>query len=75
MEQGPSAIEVAEKAEILNFASVFIAKANPQEFLTQETREKVRRKENFHLVEKDWVRDHLVKLDIHKSMGLDRMHS
>jgi len=27
------------------------------------------------LVEDDWVRDHLSKLDTHRSMGPDRMHS
>ena len=37
-------------------------------------REKIQRKEEFPLVEEDWVTDHLGKLDPHKSMGPDGMH-
>lgn len=71
------ATEAAEKAEMLNifFALVFTAKVRPQELVTQETRDKAWRKEEFPLVEKDWFRDHLVKLDIQKSTGPDGMHS
>uniref|UniRef100_A0A8B9PUS7 Immunoglobulin C1-set domain-containing protein n=1 Tax=Apteryx owenii TaxID=8824 RepID=A0A8B9PUS7_APTOW len=49
----------AEKAELLNafFASVFTAEAKPQEL-----------KEDFPMVEEDWVRDHSGRLDTHKSM-------
>ncbi|XP_068785519.1 uncharacterized protein [Struthio camelus] len=65
-----------EKAELLNafFASVFTAKASPEEFQTLETREEGWRKEDSPLVEEDQVRDLLSKLDIHKSMGPDGMH-
>ncbi|GAB0182821.1 mitochondrial enolase superfamily member 1 [Grus japonensis] len=68
--------EDTDKAELLNafFASVFTAKASPQETQTLEVGEKVCRKEDFPLVEEDRVREHLGKLDIHKSMGPDGMH-
>ncbi|GAB0208607.1 mitochondrial enolase superfamily member 1 [Grus japonensis] len=56
------------------FASVLTAKASPQESQTLEAGEKVLRKEDLPLVEEDWVREHLGKLDIHKSMGPDGMH-
>ncbi|GAB0204010.1 mitochondrial enolase superfamily member 1 [Grus japonensis] len=69
-------MEVTEKAELVNatFASVFTAKASPQETQTLEVGEKVQRKEDLPLVEEDQVREHLGKLDIHKSMGPDGMH-
>ncbi|GAB0189155.1 mitochondrial enolase superfamily member 1 [Grus japonensis] len=56
-------MEDTEKAELLNafFASVFTAKASPQESQTLEVGEKVWRKEDFPLVEEDRVRDHLGK--------------
>ena len=56
------------------FASVFTAKASPQESQTLEVREKVWRKQDLPLVEEDRVRDHLGKLNTHKSMGPDGMH-
>ncbi|PKU27592.1 rna-directed dna polymerase from mobile element jockey- hypothetical protein [Limosa lapponica baueri] len=65
-----------EKAELPNafFALVFTAKAVPHESQTLETRGKVWREEDFPSVEEDQIRDHLAKLDIHKSMGPDGMH-
>ncbi|GAB0183184.1 mitochondrial enolase superfamily member 1 [Grus japonensis] len=70
-------MEDTEKAELLNafFALIFTAKAGPQESQTLEVGEKVWRKEDFPLVKEDQVRDHLGKLDTHKCMGLDGMHS
>ncbi|GAB0176007.1 mitochondrial enolase superfamily member 1 [Grus japonensis] len=49
-------------------------RAGPQESQTLEVREKVWRKEHLPLVEEDRVREHLGKLDIHKSMSPDGMH-
>ncbi|GAB0204057.1 hypothetical protein GRJ2_002871300 [Grus japonensis] len=65
-----------EKAELVNaaFASVFTAKASPQENQTLKVGEKVWRKEDLPLVGENWVREHLGNLDIHKSMGPDGMH-
>lgn len=40
----------------------------------QETRVRECWKENFSLVKEDWVRGHLERLDIHKSMGPDGIH-
>lgn len=48
---------------------VLTDKTNPQESLTQETRVEECWKQDFPLVKKDWVREHLCKTDIHKSMG------
>ncbi|GAB0208568.1 mitochondrial enolase superfamily member 1 [Grus japonensis] len=75
-EVGALVTEDTEKAELLNafFASVLTAKADPQESHTLEVRDKVLQKEDFPLVKEDWVREHLGKLDIHKSMGPDGMH-
>lgn len=65
----------AEEAEILNtFFAVFTSKSSPQESLIQERRENVWRKKDFSLVKEDWVRDHLVKFDIHKSTNSDGTH-
>jgi len=62
-----------KEVELLNafFASVF---TGPQASQSLEVREKAREKEDLPLVEEDWVRDHLSKLDTHKSMSLDGMH-
>ncbi|GAB0209109.1 mitochondrial enolase superfamily member 1 [Grus japonensis] len=75
-EVGALVMEDTEKAELLNatFASLFTAKVGPQETQTLEVGQKVLRKEDLPLVEEDWVREHLGKLDIHKSMGPDGMH-
>ncbi|GAB0182057.1 mitochondrial enolase superfamily member 1 [Grus japonensis] len=69
--------EDTEKVELLNafFALVFTAKASPQETQTLEVGEKVWRKEDLLLVEEDRVREHLGKLDTHKSIAPDGMHS
>jgi len=74
-EVGVLVTEDAEKAELLNafFASVFSAKAGPQESQALVAREEAYREEDFALVEEDCVRDHLSNLDTHKSMGPDGM--
>jgi len=68
--------ENAEKAELLNafIASVFSAKADPQESQSLEVREEAYRKDDLPLVEEDCVRDHLSDLYAHKSMGPSVMH-
>jgi len=55
-------------------ASVFTAKAGPQASRSLEGREKAWGKEDLPLVEEDQIRDHLSKVDTHKSMGPNRMH-
>jgi len=75
-EAGALVTEDAEKAELLNafFASVFSAKADPQESQALEVREEACRKDDLRLVEEDCVRDHLSNLDADKSMGLHGIH-
>lgn len=59
-----------EKEELLNaaFSSVFTAKASPQEYWSMVATGKVWRKEEFPLLEEDWVRDHSDKHNMHKSI-------
>jgi len=68
--------ENAKTAELLNafFASVFSAKAGPQESQAPEVREEAYREDDFPLVAEDCVRDRLRDLDVHESMGPDGMH-
>jgi len=56
------------------FASVFSAKASPQESKALEVRKEACRKEDFPFSKKDCVTDHLSNLDADKSMGPDGMH-
>jgi len=65
-------MEDTEKTRLLNafFASVFIAKAGPQE--SQAERKPA---ERMIFLKDDCVRDHLSNLNTHKSMGPDGMHA
>ncbi|PKU38009.1 rna-directed dna polymerase from mobile element jockey-like [Limosa lapponica baueri] len=75
-EVGVLVTDDAEKVELLNafFASVFTAEAGPQEPQTLEVGERAWIKEDSPSIKEDRARDHLGKLDAHKSMGLDGMH-
>jgi len=75
-EAGVVVVEDTEKAELLNafFASVFTTKAGPQASHSLEEREEAWRKEDLLLVERDWVREHLSKLDTQKFMDPNGMH-
>jgi len=54
--------------------SVFNAEACPLASLSLEIREEAWRKEDLPFIEGDRMRDHLSKLDTHKSMGPDKIH-
>jgi len=75
-EVGVLVMEDAEKADLLNaaFASVFSAKAGPQESQALEVREESCIKDDLPLVEEDYVRDHVSNMDAPKSMGANGMH-
>lgn len=53
--------------------TAFTAKTRPREY-AQEIRDKTWKKKDLLFVHENWGRNHLVKLDIHKSMGLNWMH-
>jgi len=63
--------EDMEKATVLSsfFASIFTGKTSLQESQPLKTTGKFWSKEDLPWVEQDQVREHLNKLDIHKSMG------
>lgn len=65
-----------EKAKILTafFDSVFTGKTSIQESQAPETRGKVWSKEVLSSVKKDQVKEHLNKLNVHKSMGCNGLH-
>lgn len=64
-----------EKTEVLNaFALVFTGKTGTEQSQAFEMSGKVWSKEDLALVEEDQIREHLNKLDKHKSIGPDGMH-
>lgn len=64
------------RRQILNafFTSVYNAKTILQESQAPELSERVRRKEDFLLIEEVLAREHLAKINTHRSMGHDEMH-
>lgn len=63
----------SEKVKVLNdfFATFFTSKTGFQETQVPEASLNICSKENVPLVEEDQMREHLSKLDIHKSIGPD----
>jgi len=70
-EVGVLVTEDIEKAELLNafFASVFTAKASPQESQALGVRQEACKEDDLPLVEEDCMTDHLSNLDAHKLHG------
>ncbi|PKU45371.1 rna-directed dna polymerase from mobile element jockey- hypothetical protein [Limosa lapponica baueri] len=69
---------VAKQLSIIfekSWQSVFTAKAGPQETQTLKVGERAWSKEGSPATMEDQISDHLSKLDTHKSMGPDGMHS
>lgn len=66
-----------EKAEVLNafFAAVFASKTGLQEWESPQTRGKVWNKEDLSYMEETRLGSTSNKLDIHKSVGPDRLHT
>lgn len=77
MMMGALVTEDIEKVELLKafFSSIFNAKTNPCESQVLETRVRVWGKENFPFIKEDLVKGCLGKLDAHKSIDLNGMHS
>lgn len=72
-EVGALVIGDAGKVEMLN---VFFASNNgPQESPTLEVRKRVWEMEDFPLVEVNLIREHLAKINTHKSIYSDEMYS
>lgn len=63
----------SEVAECLHCISLHW-QDHPSGISDQETKVKDCWKEDFPLLKQDWVREHLGKLDIHKSLDSDGMH-
>lgn len=65
-----------EKAKVLSalFTLIFTSKPSLEVSQILETRAKVWNKEDLPLWEEDWVREHLNKLDVYKSMWHDGLH-
>ncbi|PKU31217.1 rna-directed dna polymerase from mobile element hypothetical protein [Limosa lapponica baueri] len=66
--------EVVSLYKKLPEKKVFNTKASPQESQTLEVGERAWNKEDSPAIKEDKGRDHLGKLDTHKSMGPDGMH-
>lgn len=65
-----------EKTDVLNaiFALVFTGKTGTAQSEALEMNGKIWSKEDLSLVEMDQIREHLNKLEKHKSVGPDGMH-